>query len=134
VDSRLRAGKRNLEYTFGLCLNADDRKVFDKDGAMILEAIEEYGSIVAAAKAVKMSYRFAWNYLIRMGKELDQPIVVTRRGGTSSAKKKGGGGTTLTPVAKVLLKEFTETERLMRQSLSKRKGPTVSSQVCSANR
>ena len=126
--------KKELEYSFGLYLDIDGRKVFGKAGAQILEAVEERGSMKAAAKELKMSYRFTWNYLTRMRKELHQPVVVTRRGGTPSAKKMGGGGTTLTPLAKTLLKEFRETERLMQQILSRREGPAVTSQVSNVNR
>ena len=121
------AGKKKLKYTFGLYLNTDGRRVLGNAGAQILEAVEERGSIAAAAKKLKVSYGFAWNYLMRMRKDLHQPLVVTRRGGTPSAKRKGGGGTTLTPLAKALLKDFTETERLMREILSKREGPAVTS-------
>jgi len=121
------ARKKKLEYTIGLYLNTDDRRVFGKAGAQILEAVGECGSITAAARKLKVSYRFTWNYLTRLRKELHQPVVVTRRGGTPSAKKKGGGGTTLTPFAKVLLKDFTETERLMQQTLSRREKPAVTS-------
>jgi molybdate transport repressor ModE-like protein len=65
---------------------------------------------------------------------LHQPVVVTHRGGTPSAKKKGGGGTTLTPLAKALLKEFRETERFMQQILSRRERPAVTSEVYNVNR
>jgi molybdate transport system regulatory protein len=121
------ARKKKFEYTFGLHLNTNGRRVFGKAGAQILQAVEERGSITAAAKELKMSYGFTWNYLIRVRKELHQPVVVTRRGGTLSAKKKGGGGATLTPLAKALLKDFTETERFIWQILSRREGPFVTS-------
>ena len=122
----VREGK--LEYTFGLYLNADGRRVLGKDEAEILEALEEYGSIAAAAKKLEISYKFTWNCLVRMTRSLHQPVVVTRRGTARYARRKGGGGTTLTPVARVLLKEFRETERLMRQSLSNRERLTVTFQ------
>ena len=50
--------KGKLEYTFGLYLNADGRRVFGKDGAEIPEALEEYGSVAAAAKKLEISYKF----------------------------------------------------------------------------
>lgn len=121
------ARKGEIEYTFELYLNTNGRRVLGKEGAEILEAVEKFGSIKAAAKELKMSYRFAWNYLVRMGKELGQLVVVTRRGGTPSARKKGGGGTSLTPVAKALLKEFKQTERIMRLTLSRIEGPSATS-------
>jgi molybdate transport system regulatory protein len=128
------ARKKRLEYTFGLYLTTDGRRVFGKSGAQVLEAIEKCGSITAAAKELKMSYGFTWNHLARMRKELHQPLIVTRRGGAAAAKKKGGGGAALTPLAKVLLKEFRETERLMQQFLSRKEGPSATSQVSNANR
>jgi molybdate transport system regulatory protein len=114
------ARKRNLEYTFRLYLNADGQRVLGKGGAQILEAVQRYGSISVAAKRLDMSYKFTWDYLTRMRRRLHQPLVVTYRGGTRNGKKKGGGGTTLTPVARALLKDFKDTEREMRSVLSKR--------------
>lgn len=126
--------KMKLEYAFGLYLNANGRTVFSKDEAEILEAVDEYGSIGAAAKKLEISYKFTWNRLIQLTRTLRQQVVVTRRGTTRYATKKGGGGTTLTPVARVFLKEFRETERLMRQRLSKREAPTVTSKQTSFQR
>jgi len=114
------ARKRKLQYTFRLYLNADGQRVLGKGGAQILEAIDECGSISAAAEELEMSYKFTWDYLIRMRKRLRQPVIVTRRGGTRGGEKKGGGGTTLTPAARALLNEFRETERLLESVLLKR--------------
>ena len=85
-----------------------------------MEAVDEYGSIAEAAEELEMSYKFVWDYLTRMRRRLQQPVVVTRRGGARAGKKKGGGGATLTPVAKTLLREFRESERLVRNITSKR--------------
>ena len=112
--------KMDLEYTFRLYLNANGQRILGKGGAQILEAVNAYGSIAAAASELEMSYKFTWDYLTRMRRRLHQPVIVTYRGGTQNGKKKGGGGTTLTPIARTLLKEFRETERLVRKMLSKR--------------
>jgi molybdate transport system regulatory protein len=93
-------------------------RVLGKGGAEILEAINRYGSIVAAARNLGMSYKFVWDYLIRMQKRLSQPVVITHRGGADRGKKKGGGGTVLTPVASNLLREFESTQRLIENALS----------------
>ena len=121
------ARKRKFQYTFRLYLNADGQRVLGKGGAQILEAIAETGSIAAAAEELEMSYKFTWDYLIRMRRRLHQPVIATRRGGTRGGKKKGGGGTTLTPAARALLREFQETDRLMRNLLSKRERNAVRS-------
>ena len=127
--------KRKLEYTFGLYLNVDGQRVIGKEEAEILEALEEFGSVAGAAKKRERSYKFTWNCLIRMTRRLHQPIVVTRRGATRYAKSKGGGCTALTPVARVLLKEFRDTEHFMQQTLSRRETPaTTSVTVSNANK
>jgi len=113
--------KLNLQYTFRLYINADGQRILGKGGAQILDAVDEYGSITEAAEELEMSYKFTWDYLTRMKRRLHQPVVVTRRGGTRNGKKKGGGGTTLTPIAKALLKDFRKTERLVQNCISKRK-------------
>jgi len=123
----MKARKKDLEYSFRLYLNADGQRVLGKGGAQILEAVDEYGSIAAAAEELEMSYKFTWDYLIRMKRRLHQPVIVTRRGGTRNGKKRGGGGTTLTPLARKLLEEFKETERLMQSILGKRRKVTAQS-------
>jgi molybdate transport system regulatory protein len=108
-----------LAYTFRLYLNSDDQRILGKGGAQILEAVDEYGSITAAAEELEMSYKFIWDYLTRMRRRLHQPMIVTHRGGSRKGWK-GGGGTRLTPVASTLLKEFKETERFVQNILTKR--------------
>ena len=123
----LSSRKTKLQYTFRLYLNnAAGKRVLGKGGAEILEAIDEYGSIVAAARNLGMSYKFVWDYLIRMSKRLKQPVIVTHRGGADPGKKKGGGGTALTPLGRTLLQEFRSTQGSVRNILSsKRNIPTA---------
>jgi len=114
-------GERTLSYGFRLYLNADGERVLGKGGALILGAIDKYGSISLAAEELGMSYKFVWDYLGRMKQRLGRPLITTRRGGTLHTKRRGGGGTTLTPVARRLLKDFKTTETLVRRMLSARK-------------
>ena len=127
TDRLMTTRKGKLEYAFGLYLNIDGQRVIGKEEAEILEALEKYGSIAAAAKQLERSYRFTWNCLTRMTRSLHQPIVVTRRGGTRHARRKGGGATTLTPVARLLLKQFKETEQIMQLALSRNGGTSAAS-------
>ena len=119
--------KRNLRYDLRLYLLTDNQRILGNGGAQILEAVDECGSIAGAAKKLQMSYKFTWDYLIRMRRRLHAPVIVTRRGGTHKGHKKGGGGTKLTPVARTLLKEFRETDRLVRNLLAKRERMTTKS-------
>ena len=66
----------------------------------ILEAIERGGSINAAAKELKMSYRAVWGRIKATEERLGKELVVRTTGGTS------GGGSTLTPYARDLIKEY----------------------------
>jgi len=75
-----------------------------KGGADILEAIKKEKSISKAAKKVRMSYRYVWNYLAKMNKTLGEPIIETFKGG------KTGGGAKLTRLGEMLLKEYKRVE------------------------
>ena len=76
-----------------------------KGGAQILEAIKEVKAISKAAKKVGMSYRYVWNYLAKIEKTLQEPVVQTYKGG-----RKGGGGAHLTKLGENLLKEYRRVE------------------------
>jgi len=79
--------------------------ILGKGGAVILEAIKEVESISKAAKKVGMSYRYVWNYLAKIEKIMQQPVVQTYKGGS-----KGGGGAHLTKLGESLLKEYRRIE------------------------
>ena len=70
-----------------------------------MEAIKEVKSISKAAKKVRMSYRYVWNYLAKIEKTLQEPVVQTYKGG-----RKGGGGAHLTELGENLLKEYKRIE------------------------
>jgi molybdate transport system regulatory protein len=109
-----------LQYSFRLYLNnAAGKRILGKGGAQILNAIDKHGSIFDAAENLDMSYKFVWDYLVRMRKRLKAPVIVTHRGGTSRGRKRGGGGTTLTTQARTLLNEFRSTEAMISSILSR---------------
>jgi molybdate transport system regulatory protein len=112
--------KGELHYTFRLYIVSNGNRVVGKGGAQILNAIERFGSISAAAKALHMSYRFVWLYLQRMEKRLGETMIITRRGGTRHGKLKGGGGARLTPLARRLLTNYNAMEARLQRQLSKK--------------
>ncbi|MES2683665.1 MAG: TOBE domain-containing protein [Pseudomonadota bacterium] len=57
----------------------------------LLASVGETHSITAAAKAVGLSYKAAWDAVEAMNNLADKPLVARSKGG------RGGGGTTLTP-------------------------------------
>lgn len=74
--------------------------VFGLGRLRILEAIGKYGSILAASKALHMSYRAAWGKIKTTEQRLKMPLLKRQVGGVS------GGGSELTPFAKALVKKF----------------------------
>jgi len=83
-----------------------------KGGAEILEAIKEVKSISNAAQKVGMSYRYVWNYLEKIEKTMQEPVVQTYKGG-----RKGGGGAHLTKLGENLLKEYRRVENYVGEIL-----------------
>ena len=81
------------------------KPLIGKGGAQILEAIREAKSISKAAKKAGMSYRYVWNYLAKIEKTMQEPVVQTHKGG-----RKGGGGAQLTRLGESLLKEYRRVE------------------------
>ena len=65
-------------------------KVASRRWIELLQAIETTRSIAAAAKAVGLSYKAAWDAVDAMNNLSEQPLVERTKGG------KGGGGTSLT--------------------------------------
>jgi molybdate transport system regulatory protein len=84
------------------------KPVLGKGGAEILKAITKEQSISKAAKKLGMSYRYAWNYLQKIHKAIEAPVVVTYKGG-----KTGGGGAKLTALGQSLLEEYQRVEGYM---------------------
>lgn len=74
----------------------------------LLTAVERAGSINAAAKELKISYRKAWSQLQAMEAAAPFPLLERRIGG------KGGGETRLTSEARRLLQNF----RLLREQVN----------------
>ena len=71
----------------------------------LLAQIAEQGSITHAAKAVKMSYKAAWDAIDAMNNLAGEPLVQRVAGG------KGGGGTVLTQRGAQLVQNFRLIER-----------------------
>lgn len=63
----------------------------------LLKHIEQHGSISAAAKQMKMSYRRAWELVDMMNRCFDQPVVVSTAGGSH------GGGAQVTAFGQALM-------------------------------
>ena len=71
----------------------------------LLEQIAASGSISAAARAMDMSYKHAWDLIEEMNRLFGKPLVATQTGG------RDGGGARLTPVGLAVVSRFRAIER-----------------------
>jgi len=72
--------------------------------AELVERIAETGSISAAARAMGMSYRRAWQLVEAMNRACREPVVITAIGG------RRGGGAEVTPFGRKLVRLFRAME------------------------
>jgi molybdate transport system regulatory protein len=72
--------------------------------AELIERIAQTGSISAAARAMNMSYRRAWQLVEAINAAYREPVVLTATGGQR------GGGATVTPYGKRLAAQFRAME------------------------
>lgn len=68
--------------------------------ADLLDAIQTYGSISAAAKSMQMSYRRAWQLVDLMNQSFQEPLVKTSLGGSH------GGGAQVTEFGLFVLMSY----------------------------
>ena len=68
--------------------------------AELIERIGETGSISAAARAMRMSYRRAWQLVKALNKDFREPVISTAIGGAR------GGGAEVTPFGRRLVALF----------------------------
>ena len=88
----------------------EDRKgriIFGLGRMRILTAIEKCGSLNAAAKDLKMSYRAVWGKIKVTEEALGKPLLVKNQGGSA------GGGSTLTPYAHMLMDRYRALSRIV---------------------
>lgn len=66
----------------------------------VLEEIARSGSISAAGRALRMSYRRTWELVEDLNRSLGTPVVETAAGGS------GGGGAVLTRAGKAIVERY----------------------------
>jgi molybdate transport system regulatory protein len=71
----------------------------------LLELIDETGSISAAGRALKMSYRQAWLLIDELNRMFREPLVTSQIGGG------GGGGAALTKAGTRVIRAYRDIER-----------------------
>jgi len=81
---------------------------------VLLERIREHGSISAAARSMRMSYRHAWKLVESMNRQSASPVVEKKTGG------RGGGGAVLTAAGERAVETFWAAWHGFREYLEER--------------
>jgi molybdate transport system regulatory protein len=96
--------KRPPTVTADLVLSRGPQGQIGAQRVALLEAIGKHGSISAAAKAVGLSYKGAWDAVQALNNLFDRPLVTARAGG------KRGGSAEITPEGQALVTAFHSVE------------------------
>lgn len=91
--------------TLSLRLDLDPSGRIGPGKIALLEQIATHGSISAAARAMPMSYKRAWDLVEELNRLFGKPMVATRPGG------KRGGGAELTQAGLALVSRYRAIER-----------------------
>src|SRR5262245_13263901 len=92
--------ERCVDSVFRLRIGKDRELAVGPGKIALLEAIDETGSISAAGRKLRMSYRRAWMLVDALNRTFDAPVLTTATGG------KEGGGTSLTPLGIEVVKRY----------------------------
>ncbi|MYM83261.1 LysR family transcriptional regulator [Duganella sp. FT50W] len=98
-----------MELEGNVWMTIDGQKLGGPDRVALLAAVASAGSITAAAKAVGMSYKGAWDAIEAMNNLAGEPLVERVVGG------KGGGGTRLTARGAQLVQNFRKVDAAHRE-------------------
>ena len=88
-----------------LRLDFGDERSLGPGKVRLLELIDETGSISAAGRALKMSYRQAWLLIDELNHMFREPLVTSQVGGG------GGGGAAVTKAGASVIRAYRDMER-----------------------
>lgn len=89
-----------MQPKFNIWIEEGDKVVLSQWRVKLLETIERTGSISAAAVALDVPYRRAWEKVREMESGLGVALLDTSIGGA------GGGGAQLTPAGRRIVEQF----------------------------
>jgi molybdate transport system regulatory protein len=117
----MKSSKSSVGLAGNLWFSRENHKFLGGDRILLLEKIDELGSITKAAKAVGISYKTAWDTVNFINNLAEKPLLDRLTGG------KGGGGTSLTVEGKKVINQFKtiqEEHRKFLDNLEDRLGDT----------
>ena len=103
-------------------LDAGTRPGLTDAGADLLEQIAATGSLSAAARRLRFSYRRAWMLLDAMNRAWEEPLATTATGG------RGGGGARLTDLGRAVLSSYRHIQLELEHFLDQQ-GPALERMV-----
>ncbi len=92
--------KVTLRPRWKLWLELNGSYVFGPGAYAILKSIKEAGSISGGAKALNMSYRYAWGVIHEIESKIGEKLIITRKGGQH------GGGAEVTQLGTQLMETY----------------------------
>ena len=95
-------------------INEKKEAVFGDGLAELIEEIDKYHSILAAAEHMSMSYRYALHRITLAEERLGQLLVIRVRGGA-----KGGGSSEVTDFGRDLAKRYRNAQLELNRILEK---------------
>ncbi len=99
-----------LKLGYKLWFEVEGKNVMGPGRAELLQAIDNYGSLSAAARELDLSYRHAYQLVSGLNERCGKPVLVSAIGG------KTGGGMRLTPFGKELLVMFEQANVTIRSN------------------
>lgn len=111
---RRRANRATTGAAEGATLQVSFRRAlaFGPGKARLLLAIETHGSITAAATALEMPYRRAWDLVDEMNTMFRAPLVARQAGGP------GGGGALLTDTGRTVTERYRSLDATVQAALA----------------
>ncbi|MBM5804686.1 MAG: LysR family transcriptional regulator [Candidatus Verstraetearchaeota archaeon] len=100
---------------FTVWLEEDGRYILGEKEASILEGIKKFGSFMATAKSLGMTYAHVWIVVDELSKRVGEPVVRAQRGGET------GGGAVLTDAGNRFLEEYKALEEKVSNFLGSKK-------------
>jgi molybdate transport system regulatory protein len=86
-------------------LDFEDEGELDPRTVALLETIAQEGSISAAGRTMKISYKQAWERVAEVNRAFDEPLVKAQTGGPT------GGGAVVTERGRELIRHYRALER-----------------------
>ncbi|MBS0220948.1 MAG: LysR family transcriptional regulator [Proteobacteria bacterium] len=86
-------------------IDFEDEGQLEPRTVALLERIAEEGSISAAGRAMKISYKHAWELVAEVNRTFEEPLVKAQTGGAA------GGGSVITERGQKLIRDYRALER-----------------------